>query len=137
MPSHHVLPLLACLLLLLGVWLYECSKVFHRPSCSREPNCSHVARCLRPRSPLDCPECCQAALTAVGKEHTCAPMRPWREVKSRRGAHKRINTEGVVCPNRACAYYGIGDAHIHAVVSDGRSGKTERIQRWRCQACQT
>lgn len=64
-------------------------------------------------------------------------MRPWREVKSRRGALKRANTEGVACPNPVCLYYGISDAQIHALVSDGSSGKVERIQRWRCQACQT
>jgi transposase-like protein len=43
----------------------------------------------------------------------------------------------VACPNRVCSYYGISAAEIHAVVSDGRHGKVERIQRWRCQACQT
>jgi IS1 family transposase/transposase-like protein len=48
-----------------------------------------------------------------------------------------VHTEGVVCPNRACSYYGISDAQVHAVVSDGNYGKAERIQRWRCQACQT
>jgi transposase-like protein/IS1 family transposase len=65
------------------------------------------------------------------------PVRPWRELKSRRGAPKRANTEGFACPNRACPYYRISDAQLHAVVSDGCTGKTERIQRWRCQACQT
>ncbi|HEY7123469.1 MAG TPA: hypothetical protein VH540_05920 [Ktedonobacterales bacterium] len=48
-----------------------------------------------------------------------------------------VNTEGAACPNRACPYFGISDAEVHAVVSDGRHGKVERIQRWRCQACQT
>jgi transposase-like protein/IS1 family transposase len=48
-----------------------------------------------------------------------------------------VNTEGVACPNGACTYYGISAAEIHAVVSDGSHGKVERIQRWRCQACQT
>lgn len=64
-------------------------------------------------------------------------MRPWREIKSRRGAPKRVKTEGFACPNRVCQYYGISDAQIHAIVSDGCYGKAERIQRWRCQACQT
>jgi IS1 family transposase/transposase-like protein len=48
-----------------------------------------------------------------------------------------VKTEGFACPNRACPYYGISDAQIHAVVSDGSYGKAERIQGWRCQACQT
>jgi transposase-like protein len=66
-----------------------------------------------------------------------APVRPWREIKSRRGAPKRVNSEGVACPNRDCPYYGHSAAQVHAVVSDGSVGKTERIRRWRCQACQT
>jgi transposase-like protein len=48
----------------------------------------------------------------------------------------RVQTEGFACPNRACGYYGISDAQIHAVVSDGSYGKAEQIQRWRCQAYQ-
>jgi transposase-like protein/IS1 family transposase len=43
----------------------------------------------------------------------------------------------VACPNRACSYFRISDEEIHAVVSDGSHGKAERIQRWRCQSCQT
>jgi IS1 family transposase len=62
---------------------------------------------------------------------------PWRALKSRRGAPKRINTQGFACPNRTCAYYGITDAQIHAVVGDGTYGKCECIQTFRCQACQT
>jgi hypothetical protein len=42
------------------------------------------------------------------------PVRPWREMKSRRGAPKRVNTEGFACPNRGCPSFGITDAHIHA-----------------------
>jgi hypothetical protein len=29
MSLHDVLPLLLCLLLLLGVWLYQCTRIFH------------------------------------------------------------------------------------------------------------
>jgi transposase-like protein len=63
--------------------------------------------------------------------------RPWREVKSRRGAPKRVNTEGYACPNQQCPYFGITDAHIHALVGDGTHGRAERIQTFRCQACHT
>jgi len=66
-----------------------------------------------------------------------APVRPWREVKSRRGAPKRVNTEGFACPNHQCLYCGITDAHIHALVGDGKHGQAERIQTFRCQACHT
>jgi hypothetical protein len=137
MSTPDVLLLFACLLLLLGVWLYQYTRNLSNPVRAQESPCSHVPRCLTPRSPLDCPVCCLAALPSVEKEQTPTPVRPWREVKSRRGAPKRANTEGVACPNRACSYYGISDAQIHAVVSDGRHGKAERIQRWRGLECQT
>lgn len=63
------------------------------------------------------------------------PVRPWREGKSRRGAPKRINTEGFACPNPQCLYFRITEAHIHALVGDGKHGRAERIQTFRCQAC--
>ena len=40
--------------------------------------------------------------------------RPWREVKSQRGAPKRVNTEGLACPNPNCPDFGISDDQIHA-----------------------
>jgi transposase-like protein len=58
-------------------------------------------------------------------------------VKSRRGAPKRIHTEGFACPNRQCPYFGITDAHIHALVGDGRHGQVEQIQTFRGPACHT
>jgi IS1 family transposase len=64
-------------------------------------------------------------------------VRPWSEVKSRRGAPKRIPTEGFACPNQQCAYFGITEAHIHALVGDGKHGRAEQIQTFRCQACCT
>jgi IS1 family transposase len=64
-------------------------------------------------------------------------VRPWREVKSRRGAPKRIDTEGFACSNQQCAYFGITDAHIHALVGDGKHGHAEQIQTFRCQACRS
>ena len=59
--------------------------------------------------------------------------RPWSEVKSRRRAPKRVNTEGFACPNQQCLYFGITDADIHALVGDGKHGHAERIQTFRCQ----
>jgi len=58
-------------------------------------------------------------------------------VKSRRGAPKRVNTQGFACPNRKCPYSGITDADIHALVGDGTHGHAEQIQTFRCQACRT
>jgi IS1 family transposase len=66
--------------------------------------------------------------------HLCTAF---REVKSRRGAPKRIPTDGFACPNQQCAYFGITDAHIHALVGDGKHGQAEHIQTFRCQACHT
>jgi hypothetical protein len=63
--------------------------------------------------------------------------RPWPEVKSRRGAPKRIDTEGFACPNHLCPYFGLTDTHIHALVGDSKHGQAERIQTFRGPACHT
>src|SRR5207248_4050777 len=76
-----------------------------------------------------------AATPASAVRKAPVPVRPWREVKSRRGAPKRVNTEGYACPNQKCRYFGITDAQIHALVGDGKHGQTEHIQTFRCQAC--
>jgi len=93
-----------------------------------------VHRLLKPRTPVDCPVC---RLSSSGVRSVPAPVRPWGEVKSRRGAPKRIPTEGFACPNQQCLYFGITEAHIHALVGDGKHGRTEPIQTFRCQACRT
>src|SRR2546430_3815734 len=94
-------------------------------------------RLLKPRSPHDCPACRLASTASSGGGLAPAPVRPWREVKSRRGAPKRVKTEGFACPNQQCPYGGITDASIHALVGDGKHGQAERIQTFRCQACRT
>src|SRR6266487_1509025 len=98
---------------------------------------SPLHRLLKPRTPHDCPACrlCCAHSSVVGP--VPLPVRPWREIKSRRGAPKRVNTEGFACPNRTCSYSGITDAHIHALVGDGTHGHAERIQTFRGPACRT
>jgi transposase-like protein len=90
-----------------------------------------------PRSPHDCPICRLCCTLSSVVEPAPLPVRPWGEVKSRRGAPKRVNTEGFACPNRKCLYSGITDAHMHALVGDGTHGHAERIQTFRCQACRT
>jgi transposase-like protein len=137
MLQHVLLSLLVSLLMLAGVWLSQRSRSHHDPFPSQAAQRSFLPRRLKPRSPLDCPACCLASSSSSSGEPALAPVRPWREIKNRRGAPKRVKTEGFACPNRVCQYYGITDAQIHAVVSDGCYGKAERIQRWRCQACQT
>jgi hypothetical protein len=87
-----------------------------------------VHRLLKPRTPRDCPLC---RLCSSSVRPAPAPVRPWREMKSRRGAPKRVNTQGFACPNQQCPYYGITDADIHALVGDGKHGHAERIQTFR------
>lgn len=100
------------------------------------PAKEQVARGLRLRSEADCPDC-QSGPNQTGSAGQAKTVRPWREVKSRRGAPKRVKTEGWACPNRECEYYGITDETVHALVGYGRHGQGERIQDFRCQACGT
>jgi len=107
-----------------------------RPSRSRgglRPSRAH--RLLKPRTPLDCSACRHLGEHSTAVDPPPAPVRPWCELKSRRGAPKRVNTEGFACPNQQCPYFGITDAQIHALVGDGTHGQKECIQTFRCQAC--
>src|SRR6266568_2040117 len=94
-------------------------------------------RLLKPRCPDDCPACRLVSTASSGGGPAPLPVRPWCEVKSRRGAPKRVNTEGFACPNQQCPYSGITDAHIHALVGDGKHGHAEQIQTFRGPACHT
>ena len=98
---------------------------------------SRIQRLLKPRTPEDCPACRQPQAIPTRIPPTCPPIIPWCERKSRRGAPKRIVTQGFACPNRTCSYYQISDAQVHALVGDGAHGRSERIQTLRCQACGT
>jgi hypothetical protein len=75
---------------------------------------SLTQRLLKPRTPLDCPACRLSCAHSSVVGPAPLPVRPWREMKSRRGAPKRVNTEGFACPNHQCPSFGITDAHIHA-----------------------
>jgi len=138
--TFHVLLLLlvSCLMLCL---LRLCSRCWphHAPAQSRVAAKvrSTLQRLLKPRTPGDCPICRLSGTLSSGEGPAPAPVRPWREVKSRRGAPKRIPTDGIACPNQQCLYFGITDAHLHALVGDGTYGHVERIQTFRPQACQT
>jgi len=98
---------------------------------------SRLPRLLKPRCPDDCPACRLTSTPSSGRGPASGAVQPWREVKSRRGAPKRVNTEGYACPNPQCRYCGITDAQVHALVGDGKHGHTEQIQTFRCQACHT
>ena len=93
-----------------------------------------LQRLLKPRTPDDCPACRRHDVLPQAAPAPPRP-RPWCQVKSRRGAPKRIATDGFACLNAACLYYRITDATVHALVGDGTHGTHEHIQTFRCQAC--
>jgi transposase-like protein/IS1 family transposase len=130
--------LVVCLLLSLTL-LWRLSWLHQGPASTRAAakRRSRLPCLLKPRTPDDCPACRLASTPSSGMGPSSAPVCPWSEVKSRRGAPKRVNTEGFACPNPKCSYCGITDAHRHALVGDGKHGQAERIQTFRCQACHT
>jgi hypothetical protein len=115
MDLHVFLILLVFFLFLFLVLLWRLDWL-HLQSSHSEGGAIHstTQRLLKPRTPLDCPACRLACVHSSGMGPAPAPVRPWREIKSRRGAPKRVNTEGFACPNQQCAYFGITDADIHA-----------------------
>jgi transposase-like protein len=94
-------------------------------------------RLLKPRTPRDGPACRLSATFSAVVGPSPVPVRPWHEVKSRRGAPKRRDTQGLAYPNHQCPYFGMTDTHVHALVGDGTHGHAEQIQTFRCQACRT
>ena len=136
MSVHMFLLLLVVGLFLLLVKLGRLDWLHLRPSYSPGwVKRSRLPRLLKPRCPDDCPACHLASAASSAAGPTPLPVRPWREVKSRRGAPKRISTEGFACPNRQCSSFGNTDAQFHALVGDGKHGHAEHIQTFRCQAC--
>jgi len=137
--SQHMFLLLLVFFLMLGVALLWRFDWFHlQASYARgEAKRTTLHRLLKPRCPHDCPACRLTSTASSGGETAPGPVRPWREVKSRRGAPKRVNTGGYACPNQQCKYFGSTDADTHALVGDGKHGRAEQIQTFRCQACHT
>jgi CBS domain-containing protein/transposase-like protein len=129
--------LVVCLLFSLAL-LWRLDWFPLRPSSSQgTAKRSTLPRLLKPCSPDDCPACRLTSTPWSGRGSASGPVQPWREVKSRRGAPKRIPTEGFACPNRQCTYFGNTDAREHALVGDGKHGQAEHIQTFRCQVCRT
>ncbi len=100
MAFHVFLFLLLSLLILCLVRLCSLCWPHH---CPAQPAAAArytlIQRLLKPRSPHDCPACRLSCTLSSGVGSAPHPVRPWREVKSRRGAPKRVNTEGFACPN--------------------------------------
>src|SRR5579864_5182827 len=115
MAFHVFLFLLVFFLLLCLTRLWHLYLPHHTPPHSRAGTMPPtVQRLLKPRTPLDCPACCLSSTRSSVVGTASLPARPWCKVKSRRGAPKRMSTQGFTCPNRKCLYSGITDAHIHA-----------------------
>ena len=116
--------LVVCLLRCLGL-LWRLDWFPRRPATSRGgAKRITLHRLLKPRCPDDCPACRLASPPASAGGRASPPVRPWREVKSRRGAPKRIDTEGFACPNQKCPYFGNTDARVHAA-----------FRRWQARSC--
>ncbi len=125
-------------LLLCVLWvMVRRARRHHAAQLDKSSTAAIRQRLLKPRRPDDCPTCCHQPVRPAPTTTPPPSIRPWRELKSRRGAPRRIATDGFACPNPACAYYRITNAEVHALVGDGTHGKHERIQTFRCQACQT
>jgi hypothetical protein len=106
--------------------LWHLNLPLHQPSHSKRGVMrTRGRRLLKPRTPHDCSACRLSYTPSSDVRPDPAPVRPWREVKSRRGAPKRVNTEGFACPNQRCPYFGITDALTHALVGDGKHGHTD------------
>jgi IS1 family transposase len=84
----------------------------------------------KPQSPKDCPHCQSGMQLEV--VHNRRGVVPWSARKSKRGKPKTVDTQGYACPNRGCAYHGIRESEVHALVG---YGKENGIQRLKCQAC--
>ena len=120
MPDHVLLLLLVSFLLLL-----RCSLCWPHTGPIQSRAAAKMRRkfhrLLKPRSQDDCPACCLASTASLGGGPAPAPVRLWSEVKSRRGAPKRVNTEGFAL-------------RTSTLVGHGKHGHAERIQTFRCQA---
>ncbi len=125
-----IIALLLCLLWLIVLWARRHHA--HLECWSAAAIHHHL---LKPRTPDDCPACRRQSVRATPASPPA--VRPWRELKSRRGRPKQSVTDGFACPTPTCSYYRITDATVHARVGDGTHGQRERIPTFRCQACGT
>ncbi len=128
---------LILVLMVCALWLIVLRGRHHHQHPVRSSATATRQRLLTPRTPDDCPGCRPQPFLPAATPVAPPLVQPWRELKSRRGAPRRIPTQGFACPNHACLYHQITDAQVHALVGDGTHGKHERIQTFRCQACGT
>jgi len=84
-----------------------------------------VQRLLKPRSP-SIVQPVASPPPSFGGGASALPVRPWRGMKSRWGAPKRVNTEGFALSNRKCLYSGITGRSHACSGRDGTHGHVER-----------
>ena len=127
---EHILILALYLVVLFSLWqtFKESIKKLRKQVKRRHP------RKLKPKSPKDCPDCQSEVELAVLKPKT--NVIPYAQRKSTRGRSKQLATQGHACPNLKCAYFGVIDHLLHAVVGDGKRGIDKHIQYWKCQWCE-
>src|SRR5262245_41203633 len=99
MPTDPWWVLLLVIIAIGLIWLWH-----RRQQPHSSPVAAHLQRLLKPRAPDDCLACCQHA-TPTASPTSHPTVIPWSALKSRRGAPKRIGTQGFACPNRTCVYY--------------------------------
>src|SRR5215204_5436499 len=94
------------LLALVALGLALAVRLWWRGARLRRTGATGAARCRRvwrPRTPDDCPAC---RVAGAAPAQVAVPMvRPWSALKGRRGAPKRVATEGFACPSPGCPYY--------------------------------
>jgi hypothetical protein len=134
-PSAGLLPAPVVTNLVLWVWMLILVVLSHQPQPQVIPVPAKKPRPLKPKTGDDCVRCRNFPRLKPNSAGRCLPP-PWRGNPSRRGPKKRPNTEGFACVQLACAYCGITDATIHALISYGGYGKDEWIQDLYCDACQ-
>ena len=132
MDRNDVLVIITSVLMLVWLWqLWDLRLSGHGHEIAPDKQ-----RQLRPRTSEACEQCREEHTHACGHVVVERPApRPWSEVRSPRGRKKTIKTEGYACVNQGCAYYGITDEVVHAVIGYGCRGKCESIQYFFCQAC--
>ncbi len=83
---------------------------------------------LKPRTPDDCPACRCGSDRSLVVLPPPPTVRPWRDLKSRRGRPKQSATDGFACPNPACAYFRITDAGVTPWLSTGHMASVSPSQ---------
>ena len=95
---------------------------------------AQLSRHWRPKTPKDCPHCCAGLKLDVVRINR--NVTPWPEIKGKGGARKQFDTNGFACLNPLCAYFGIIDPWVHALVKNTDRGKDKDIPELKCQCCQ-